>query len=238
MKERFLYTNKRPRILRFDSSQIIRILFLILASLIIFYVTTLPYKNYVTKKLISKGEKLLAERNYTLAYVNFEKASLLSPKNKIVKERMRLSKDAVLDITLIKELLREKNPDLLKVIEIAEQKSCDLKSDKLMIEKEFSQIATINLEFCANEGPKDYESWLYLGIAYLKFSENNQIFKEQRSKLRDKSILAFEKAYYTDPTQKPALEYLVRVNKINGNDEKVDYWQRLLDNLNKFQNPE
>lgn len=234
MKERFLYTNKKQKASRFDSSQIIRIILLILASLIIIYVATLPYRNYVTNNLINKGEKLLAERNYTLAYVNFEKASLLSPRNKIAKERMQLSRDAVLDITLIKELLGEKNPDLLKVIELAEQKSCDLENDKLMIEKELSQIATTNLEFCANEGLKNYESWLYLGIAYLKFSENNQIFKEQRSGLRDKSIVAFEKAYYADPTQKPALEYLVKVNKINGNDEKVDYWQRLLDNLNSF----
>jgi len=151
---------------------------------------------------------------------------------------MQLSKDAVLDITLIKELLGEKNPDLLKVIELAEQKSCDLENDKLMIEKELSQIAATNLEFCANEGPQDYQSWLYLGIAYLDFSENNHIFKEQRGELRDKSISAFEKAYYADPTQKPALEYLIKVNKVNGNDEKVDYWQRLLDNLVRFQNIE
>jgi hypothetical protein len=234
MKERFLYTKKKSRVSRFDSSQIIRITLLILASLIIVYVATLPYRNYVTNNLINKGEKLLAERNYTLAYVNFEKSSLLSPKNKITKERMQLSKDAALDITLIKELLGEENPDLLKVLELAEQKSCDLENDKLMIEKELSQIAAINLEFCANEGLKNYESWLYLGIAYLKFSENNQIFKEQRGVLRDKSIVAFEKAYYADPTQKPALEYLVKVNKVSGNDEKVDYWQRLLDNLVNF----
>jgi len=234
MKERFLYTNKNQRAPKFDSSQIIRIILLIFASIIIIYIATLPYRNYVTNNLIEKGEKLLTERDYTLAYVNFEKASLLSPKNKTAKERMQLSKDAALDITLIKELLNEENPDLLKVVELSEQKSCDLENDKLMIERELSQIAVINLEFCANEGLKDYESWLYLGIAYLRFSENNQIFKEQRSGLRDKSIVAFEKAYYADPTQKPALEYLVKVNKVSNNGEKVDYWQRLLDNLNRF----
>jgi len=234
MTDKFLFSDKKQKNPRVDSSPIIRVTLLIFASLIIIYVATLPYRNYVTNNLISKGEKLLAERNYTLAYVNFEKAGLLSPWNKIAKERMQLSKDAALDITLIKELIGEENPDLLKVIELAEQKSCDLENDKLMIEKDLSQIATINLKFCANEGPKDYQSWLYLGIAYLRFSENNQIFKEQRSGLRDKSIIAFEKAYYADPTQKPALEYLVKVNKVNDNSEKVDYWQRLLDNLNSF----
>jgi tetratricopeptide (TPR) repeat protein len=234
MNEKFLYINKRQKPPRFDPSQIIRIILLILASIIIIYIATIPWRNYVAKYLIEKGEEFLAERNYTLAYVNFEKANLLSPQNRTAEERMQLAKDAVLDIALLKDILREKNADLLKVLELSEQKSCDLENNKLMIEKELSQIAAINLKFCANEGPKDFESWLYLGIAYLRFSENNQVFKEQKPELREKSLSAFEKAYYADPTQKVALEYLVEVNKITDNSEKVDYWQRLLDNLNNF----
>ena len=233
MDKKFLVPKNRAKVYR-DNGPIIRVVFLIIASIIIIYVLTTPYRNYLSKNLISKGEEMLVERKYVSAYVNFLKASILAQNKKDSEQKMALSKKASEDIGAIKNILQNKNPDLYKLLEISEQKSCDLENDKLMIEKDLSQIAIINLKFCAEEGPKNYESWLYLGSAYWQLSESDQIFKEQKPNLRDRSISAFEQAYYTDPTKKSALEKLIELNKITGNQEKVDYWQRLLDNLGRF----
>lgn len=235
MNDRFLHINhKKPAREPLDFSPIIRVILLIAAAIILIYVATIPWRNYVFSKLIREGDKLLANLNYTEAYVNYEEASILAPTRSEAKEKMDLAKDAALDPRLIKDLLRENNPELLEVLEVAEQKSCDLEKDQKLIDSNYPQIAIINLEFCTADDQGTFQSWSKLGVAYLHYSESDKLFKENKPSLRNKARNAFERAYYADPTQTLALENLVKINQIIGDNEKVDYWQKLLDNLNNF----
>ncbi len=239
MNDRFLHLNrKKPARTPLDFSPIIRAFLLVAAAIILIYVATIPWRNYVFSNLIKKGDELLSNLNYTEAYVNYEKAKLLAPARSEAKEKMDLAQKAVGDLRLIRDLLAEKNPDLLQMIENAEQKSCDIEKDQKLIDNNYPQIAIINLEFCTADDRGDLQSWSQLGVAYLRYSESDKIFKEQKPELRQKARDAFEQAYYADPTQKLALENLVKINQIIGDDEKVDYWQKLLDNLVRFQNIE
>jgi len=208
------------------------------AGLALFFLAIFPLRNYFINKNLHEGDELMAERKYTEAYVHFQKAQLLSFFNDRAKERAESTKEAAKDILKMQDFLQEKNNvDLLTLINKADSKTCDLEADKILIEDDLSQVAIINLKFCANDGPKDYSSWLFLGAASLQFSENNYIFKEQKPGLRKDAISAFEKAYAIDPIDKSAIKYLISTNKIENNQPEVDRWQKLLDNLNKIEKP-
>ena len=212
------------------------IILLILISLVFFCLSSWPLRSYLFKRNIEEGDNLLKERKYTEAYVHFQKSAMLLPYNKDAEKKEELSKKAARNILELQNFLKEKNEnDLLKLIEEANGKVCNLQKDQLLIDKELAQIAAINLKFCAEEGPKNYNSWMLYGIANLKNSQNNYIFKEYKPDFRREAARAFEEAYKVDPINKIALEYLVEVYKIENNQEKVDLWQNLLDNLNKIE---
>jgi len=179
---------------------------------------------------------LLVERKYTEAFVHFQKAEMLEPGDWKSKQRLELSKKAAKDILELRLLLKEKNQDeLMQIISDADSKVCNLETDRVLIDKGLAQVALVNLKFCTSDGPKNYDSWLFLGITNQKLSEDNYIFKELKPDYRAEAKRAFEEAYKVDPIAKTAPEYLIELYKTDNNSEKVDYWQHLLDNLNKIE---
>lgn len=210
--------------------------FLITLSVIILILAvTIPWKNYIYRKNIADGKNLLAERNYTLALVKFEKASMLEISSSEAKNLQKLAKDSAGNILAMKNFLAdEKKDDLLQLIDRADSKVCDLQFDRTLIDNDMPEVAKINLEFCANEGPKDYQSWIFLGLANLKLADNSRIFSELKPGFRQSAADAFAKAYAVDPVNKSAIEYSISTNKLIGNQSEVDRWQKLLDNLNKI----
>lgn len=213
----------------------IKIILLILTALVFLYLSTIPWRNYVSGQEMKKGDEALASQKYTLALVHYQKAKLLRPTDKSIADKQNLAQNSAKDILALKDFLAEKNQrDFLNLINSADSKTCNLETDRTMIEKNLSQIAKINLEFCANDGPKNYDSWLFLGLANQKLSEDNYIFKELKPGLRQAAADAYERAYAIDPINTTSIEYSISINKIIGNQAEVDRWQKLLDNLVKI----
>jgi len=214
----------------------IKVTFLIIAGAVLLCLITIPWRVYVYRKNLEQGENLLVERKYTEAFVHFQKAEMLELGDLKSKQRAELSKKAAEDILELRTLLKDKNQaDLLQIISAADSRVCNLETDRILIEKGLSQIALVNLKFCASEGPKNYDSWLFLGIANQKLSEDNYIFKELKPDYRRAAIAAFEEAYKTDPISRTPPEYLIALYKIENNQEKIDFWQKLLDNLDSIE---
>ena len=210
----------------------IKVAIYITLALGVLFLISIPWRSYIAKKNLSEGEKLLTERKYTEALVHFQKAEILYLSNSKTSSLSDLTLKSSRDISAMKEFLREKNEgDLLKLIDDAEAKNCKLDADKILIERDLAQVAIINLKFCTTEGPKDYSSWLLLGTANIRASENGFIFKEQKPEYRKDALFAFESAYKVDPINKSAIEYLIATQKIENNQKEVDRWQKLLDNL-------
>jgi len=217
-------------------NKLLKILLLIIGSLIFLYLVTIPWRAYVCRKNLEQGENLLVERKYTEAFVHFQKAEMLEPGDWKSKQRLELSKKAAKDILELRLLLKEKNQDeLTQIISDADSKVCNLEADRVLIDKGLTQVALVNLKFCTSDGPKNYDSWLFLGITNQKLSGDNYIFKELKPDYRAEAKRAFEEAYKVDPIAKTAPEYLIELYKTDNNSEKVDYWQHLLDNLNKIE---
>ncbi len=217
------------------NNKILKLILLCLGAVVFLYLVTIPWRSYVYRQNIREGDDLLLGRKYTEALVHFQKAGFLEPSDKTSGERAELVQNSAKDIFALRDFLRDKNQvELLKLIDDANSKTCNLETDRTLIEKDLSQVAKINLEFCANNGPKNYDSWLFLGIANQKISENNYIFKELKPGHRQAAADAYAKAYAIDPINKTAIEYSISVNKIIGNQAEVDRWQKLLDNLNKI----
>jgi hypothetical protein len=227
-----IFRNKPTKAEAKKPSLWLKISLYIFGALILLFLITIPWRNYIAKKNIADGDRLLTERKYTEAYVHFQKAKILSLSDKNAEDRAQLTVSASKDITKLKDFFKEQNQsDLLKVIDDASSKVCNLDTDRLMIERGLSQIAVINLNFCTTEGPKDYSSWLLLGVANLQVSEDSSIFKDDKPTYRKNAILAFEGAYKADPVNKTAIEYIISVHKSENNQKEVDRWQKLLDNL-------
>ncbi|TSC94425.1 MAG: hypothetical protein Athens101428_282 [Candidatus Berkelbacteria bacterium Athens1014_28] len=200
------------------------------------FVLSFYYKNLVYQNLIADGDQNLAQRKYTLAYVDYQKADILQFFGDEAKKRQELAKSASGDILKLKPFLEEKkiNNDLLSAINLSESKSCNLELDRKLISENYSQIAIINLNFCATEA-KDFDSYLFLGVANLEMSKNSDIFKEDKPTYRQKAASVFESAYKIDPLSKTTLNYLIEVNRLLEKSDQVDHWQKMLDNLDKIQ---
>ncbi|MEI6144630.1 MAG: hypothetical protein WCP91_03480, partial [Candidatus Berkelbacteria bacterium] len=184
---------------------------------------------------IKQGDDLLTSQKYTDAYVKYQKASLLQVDNEKAESRQKLAKDSAKDISVLKQFAGDNNyVDLSKLISDASSKICKPDIDRTLIENNLSGIAVINLKFCLNDGPKDYQNGIFLGLAYLHLANDSHMFSEFKPDFRLKAVDAFAKAYTIDPINKTALEDLVSTEKIIGDTNKVDYWQNLLDNLNKI----
>ena len=213
-----------------------KIIFLTIIGLVVFYLFAVPWRNFVFEKNLSDGKSLLRERKYTEAYVKFEKAAILNPFSKEPDDLLALAKNAAADILSMRDFLRqEQQNDLLSLIDGADSKACNLEADRTLIEKNLAQIALVNLKFCTTDGPKNYDSWLFLGIANQKLSEDSYIFKELKPGYRQAALAAYEAAYKVDPINKSAPTYLVALYKVEGNQQEVDHWQNLLDNLGKIE---
>jgi len=220
-------------------NKLLKILLLIIGSLIFLYLVTIPWRAYVCRKNLEQGENLLVERKYTEAFVHFQKAEMLEPGDWKSKQRLELSKKAAKDILELRLLLKEKNQDeLTQIISDADSKVCNLETDRVLIDKGLAQVALVNLKFCTSDGPKNYDSWLFLGITNQKLSEDNYIFKELKPDYRKAALSAFEQAYDADPLDKTAIQNLIAVSKALGDSTKVDHWQKLLDNLNEIEKTE
>ncbi|MCX6810251.1 MAG: hypothetical protein NTY30_00730 [Candidatus Berkelbacteria bacterium] len=213
----------------------IKIISWITIGIIFIFLVTIPWRKYVFNKNISQGDDFLTQQKYTDAYVKYQKAGLLKIDSGKALERQKLAKDSAKNALTLKPLLAENhNDDLLKLITDADSKICRLDTDRTLIEKNLAEIATINLEFCANNGPKDYQSWIFLGLANLKLADSSHMFAEFKPGFRQNAADAFAKAYLVDPINKSAIEYSISVNKILSNQSEVDRWQTILDNLNKI----
>jgi tetratricopeptide (TPR) repeat protein len=213
----------------------IKITLLVIGALALFYLATIPWRNYIYRGQIDQGKNLLAELKYTDAMVKFEKAAVLKPFDPEPESLQKMTRDAAGNILIMKDFLSEQNQtDLLSLINSADSKTCNLETDRTLIEKNLPEIAKINLEFCAESGPKNYDSWLFLGLANQRLSESGEIFKEQKPGLRQAAADAYAKAYAIDPINKSAIEYLIKINKTLNNQSEVDRWQKLLDELNKI----
>ena len=234
----------------------IKILLLVIGALILLYLITIPWRSYTYRNEMKKGDDALASRQYTLALVHYQKAKILQPGDKSAENRAALAQSAAGDILIMRDFLKDRNQpvsaeapvsagpipdgraevgtDLLALINSADSKTCNLETDRALIEKGLSQVAKINLEFCTNDGPKNYDSWLFLGIANQKLAEDNYIFKELKPDYRQQAADAYERAYAVDPINKTAIQYAIAINKAIGNQSEVDRWQKLLDSLNKI----
>ena len=218
--------------MKYKYKKILKISFWIIGGLVLVFIATIPWRNYVYRKNIADGKGLLAERKYTQAYVKFQKAEAIEIKSADAETLEKLAKDSAGNLLAMRNFLAdEKKTDLLALVDRANSKTCDLELDKTLIDKGLPEVAKINLEFCTTEGPKDYSSWLFLGLANLRLSESENIFKELKPGFRTQAADAFSKAYFVDPVNKTAIQYAIEVNKIIGNQGEVDRWQKLLDNL-------
>ncbi len=222
--------------MKVHNNKTIKILLLVISGIILLYFITMPWRNYIFQKNLADGKTLLSEQKYTEAYVKFEKAAILKPLDKEPQSSQNLAKDAAKDILAMRDFLRQQNQaELSQLIDSADSKVCNLETDRILIEKDLTQVALINLKFCTSDGPKNYDSWLFLGVANQKLSEDNYIFKELKPGYRQAALAAFEQAYNADPISKTPLQYLISLYKIENNQEKVDYWQKLLDNLDRIE---
>ena len=207
----------------------------LVAGVILLFVITIPWRKYVFNRNIKQGDDLLTNQKYTDAYVKYQKAGLLQVDNQQAESRQKLAKDSAKDISVLKQFANDNNyADLSKLIGEANSNLCKLDADRALIENNLAGIAIVNLKFCLNDGPKDYQSGIFLGLAYLHLANDSHMFSEFKADFRLKAVDAFTKAYAIDPINKTALEDLVSTEKIIGNKQKVDYWQNLLDNLNKI----
>jgi len=221
-----------------EKIKIIKITLWVIAGVITIFIITIPWRSYVYRKNIADGKSLLAERKYTQAYVKFQKAETIEIKSADAETLEKLAKDSAGNLLAMRNFLAdEKKTDLLALIDRANSKTCDLELDKTLIDKGLPEVAKINLEFCTTNGPKDYNSWMFLGLANLRLSESENIFKELKPGLRSQAADDFSKAYFVDPVNKTAIQYAIEVNKIIGNQGEVDRWQKLLDNLNRIEKP-
>lgn len=218
-----------------SSKKWLKIVFLIIVGAILIFVVTIPWRNYIFSKNIADGKNLLAERKYTQAYVKFQKAEVIEIKSADAETLEKLAKDSAGNLLDMRNFLAdEKKTDLLALVDRANSKTCDLELDKTLIDKGLPEVAKINLEFCTTDGPKDYSSWLFLGLANLRLSESENIFKELKPGFRQQAADDFSKAYFIDPVNKTAILYAIEVNKIIGNQGEVDRWQKLLNDLSKI----
>jgi len=215
--------------------KIIKPIVIAFSVIVLIFVATIPWRRYVFNKNISAGDILLSEENFTDAYVKYQKAGLLQIDSKKATERQKLAKDSAKDFSILKGFLAyNKFDDVKKNVDSADSKVCNLQTDRALIDKNLAALAIINLKFCANAGPKDYQSWVFLGLANLKLANNDQMFFELKPSFRQLAAEDFEKAYYFNPINKEALNYLISTEKAIGDRDKVDYWQKILDNLNKI----
>lgn len=218
-----------------NQKKFIKIILSIIIAIILIFVVTIPWRKYVFNKNISQGNDFLAEQKYTDAYVKYQKAGLLQIDSEKAESRQKLAKNGAGDILVLRQFLTDNNySDLLKLVDDANSKICKIDVDRALIEKKMSEVAIVNLKFCANDGPRDYQSWIFLGLANLKLADSNHMFADMKPNFRQQAANAFAKAYQVDPINKSAIEYSISTNKLIGNQSEVDRWQKLLDNLNRI----
>jgi hypothetical protein len=207
----------------------------IVVSIILLFVITIPWRRYVFNKNISQGDDFLAQQKYTEAYVEYQKAGLLQVDDQKAGDRLKLAKDSASNVLVLQQFLQCNNySDLLKLIDDANSKVCNLAADRALINNNLPEVAKINLEFCANSGPRDDQSWLFLGLADLKLADSDHEFSDLKPGFRQQAANAFAKAYTANPLNKTAIVDSISIEKTIGDRTKVDYWQNLLDNLNKI----
>lgn len=200
---------------------------------VIFILISFPWRNYVYEKNVRDGKALLLNGKYTSAFVKFEKAKMIKPVSDEASNLKNISKESAEDARNLRKI-GDGSDEVIKLIDRADAKICDLEFDRKLITEGKSDIAKINLLFCS-ENAATYDGLISLGVANIRLSESPDIFKELKSVLRKQAAAAFAKAYEIDPINKTAIEYGVEINKVIGDQKEVDRWQKLLDNLVNIQ---
>lgn len=180
--------------------------------LLVIFILSIPIRNFFSQNFINNGEKLLDEKKFVSASLEFEKAKILSNKYK-PDEKIEKVKKAEQNILILEDDYKKNNDsDELEKIESAKAVPDDefqgLTKARSMIEAGDYQLALILIKTVIEMDRSYADAWLLFGLANLSGANDEQVSAEGKEVYSTNSNQSFKKVLELDPGNENAKKYL------------------------------
>ena len=182
---------------------------LVIAVLVaVLYLGTLPARSKLSTQHLYRGDKLLEERKYLSARLEYRKALVLDKNNTKAAEHEFLANEASSDITKLEKFLRDRGADnqlntMKEAKAVPDNEVAAAQTSRELLEAGEYQLAIIPAKTAVQMDKSYRDGWLYLSIASLESSRQLEIAQETRQEYLDQARLALEKAAIADPSYEP-----------------------------------
>lgn len=171
--------------------------------LVLIFVIFKPLRIF-SKRFVIKGDQYLLEQKYVSADLEYDKALMLDPDNKIIKQRKNLVRDGSSNIIYLIDFYKENNDEkALSFFESAnafpKNETEALKLSKQLMKDGQYQMAIIPAKTATEMDPDYGDAWLYLSIANLKVSQMLELLPAVKNQYLDQAKEAFNKAKELNP---------------------------------------
>lgn len=185
----------------------------IIIFIAILFLATSPLRGKAASDFVQEGDKLLLQKKYLSAEVEYQKALTLDANNAIAKDHLDLANKAAMDISEFERFFdlpqfasfKDKYD---KATEIPANQSDLIRLSRKLIEEEEYQLAIIPAKTALEMDDSYRDAWLYLGIANLSTAQLAELKPEARNQYLEEAKNAFEKVLELDPENQTAIELL------------------------------
>lgn len=204
--------------LRNKKSKLIGNLLIVVVFLVAIHFALMPVRRNLSIKYIDSGNKLLTEKRYLEASVEYHKALYLN-KQSGADAKIELADKAQLNILELEEFFRQQNSvDNLEELNFANQVptsiSLGLERIKETIEENQPQLAEVQAELLLEMENESKEIWTYLGLARLQSARIVQMTEQNRKQKLISAKEAFAESNRLDSSYELAKEYLKEIEQM------------------------
>ena len=175
-----LETRKPGRRSRKKTNIILRWIVVVLAAIILLDIITIPLRKSWSDNYFQSGQTYLDQKKYLSAELEFEKALLIYPSNKIAQTDLDLAKKAETDISVLEQYYKERKIDA-KINAFVQAKAIPstpadaVKISKSLIESGEYQLAILSAKTATEMDSHYVTGWEYYGIASFLSSRSVEI---------------------------------------------------------------
>lgn len=185
----------------------------IIIFLLLLVLLSSPLRGKAASDYVKEGDKLLLQKKYISAEVEYKKALTLSSNNAVAKDHLDLANKASLNISEFERFFDLPQFAGFKAkyeeaSEVPANQSDVVKLSKKLIEDGEYQLAIIPAKTAIEMDDSYRDAWLYLGIANLKTAQLLELKPDAQSQYINEAKKAFNKVLELDPENQTAKELL------------------------------